>query len=440
MKKILCAALCLCVIFALCSCAGLDAIKNTQIPPMPTREAVAVPDEPALDSTPAPEQDGGDDENVPSADGPGADLGDRVIIYTKKTQEDYGGPDGSIILLFSYVTPKVRIDERPKAAEKINEQLNLLEEAYISGTGNAGGRNHLLESATDNYNYIHDTGANLNTLFTSARTVKGMRADGSVVSFRFWTSVYSGGAGGSYGYYGINFDAQTGEKLTLDDLSSDPVALRQTLVDGVIDSARRESALYGQVYWNDADAESALAAIVREGSWYFAPDGIVFFPAYGELKPENEGLTMYTVPYFALVGVMDERFFPVKRDGSGSFEIVRVGEVTDGTVASIDRLVVSDGEEMYLKVKGTIYDLTISSFYYVDQAEGDERFYETDRHWYASYMSDCALQICAVVPNGMPDLMISYTDQNYVQHRLFLSESGVNGGITLVDDTIKAVG
>ena len=179
---------------------------------------------------------------------------------------------------------------------------------------------------------------------------------------------------------------------------------------------------------------------MREGSWYFSPEGIVFFPAFGELRPEDEGLTMFTVPYSALAGVMDERFFPVKRDGTGTFEIVRVGEVTDGTVASIDRLVVSDGEEMYLKVKGTIYDLTISSFYSVDQAQGDERFYETDRHWYASYMSDCALQICAVVPNGMPDLMISYTDADYVQHRLFLSESGVNGGITLVDDTIKAVG
>ncbi|MBQ3481740.1 MAG: hypothetical protein IJH48_05290 [Oscillospiraceae bacterium] len=440
MKKILCVMLCLGVVFSLCSCAGLDTIRNAEIPPLPTREATAAPDEPAPENTASPEQGSGGEENTQPEASAGAELGDRVIIYTKKTQEDYGAPDGSIILLFSYVTPKVRIDERPAAAEKINEQLNLLEEAYISGTGNAGGRNHLLESATDNYNYIHDTGASLNTLFTSARTVKGTRADGSVVSFRFWTSVYTGGTGGSYGYYGINFDAETGDKLSLDSLSADPEGFKQKLIDSVIALARKDSAFYSQLSQNGSDADGALAAIVREGSWYFSPEGIVFFPAFGELRPEDEGLTMFTVPYSALAGVMDERFFPVKRDGTGTFEIVRVGEVTDGTVASIDRLVVSDGEEMYLKVKGTIYDLTISSFYYVDQAQGDERFYETDRHWYASYMSDCALQICAVVPNGMPDLMISYTDADYVQHRLFLSESGVNGGITLVDDTIKAVG
>ena len=178
MKKILCVMLCLGVVFSLCSCAGLDTIRNAEIPPLPTREATAAPDEPAPENTASPEQGSGGEENTQPEASAGAELGDRVIIYTKKTQEDYGAPDGSIILLFSYVTPKVRIDERPAAAEKINEQLNLLEEAYISGTGNAGGRNHLLESATDNYNYIHDTGASLNTLFTSARTVKGTSASG----------------------------------------------------------------------------------------------------------------------------------------------------------------------------------------------------------------------------------------------------------------------
>ena len=173
----------------------------------------------------------------------------------------------------------------------------------------------------------------------------------------------------------------------------------------------------------------------------FDTDGIVVFPAFGELRAEDKGLPMFTVPYSALEDLMYERYLPVKREGAGSLEIVRVGDVQDGTVASIDRLVLSDeGEEMYLKVDGTVYDLRISSMYYVDQAEGDERFYETDLHWYASYMSDCALQLSAVVPNGMPDLMITYTDRENVLQRRFLSESGVDGGITLVDNTIEAVG
>ena len=41
-----------------------------------------------------------------------------------------------------------------------------------------------------------------------------------------------------------------------------------------------------------------------------------------------------------------------KRGGEGSFDVVRVGDVTDGTVQVVDRLIVSDGEELYLKVDG----------------------------------------------------------------------------------------
>ena len=326
-------------------------------------------------------------------------------------------------------------------AEKINEQLNLLEEAYISGTGNEGGRNHLLESATDNFVYIYETGADLNKVFTSARTVRSMRADGSVVSFRFWTSVYTGGESGKHSYFGISYDTQTGEKLTLDSLSPDPEAFKKALVENLIALVREDIILSDEMSQAGIDAESALTAVVREGNWYFDTDGIVVFPAFGELRAEDKGLPMFTVPYSALEDLMYERYLPVKREGAGSLEIVRVGDVQDGTVASIDRLVLSDeGEEMYLKVDGTVYDLRISSMYYVDQAEGDERFYETDLHWYASYMSDCALQLSAVVPNGMPDLMITYTDRDNVLQRRFLSESGVDGGITLVDNTIEAVG
>ena len=429
MKRILCTIICLCMVFSLCACGGKDS--NDQNISDSSVESVE-------QNTAGSGTEGDDGTAIPEESG--AQIGDRVIIYTKKTQEEYGGPNGSIILLFSYVTPRVRIEGNDEVSEKINEELNLLEEAYISGTGNAGGRNHLLESATDNYNYIHDTGADLNTLFTSARTVKTMRADGSVISFRFWTSVYTGGTSGDYGYYGINFDSATGEILTLDSLSDDPESLKQVLISYIIETARADSALYAEISANGVDADSALAAIVREGSWYFSPEGIDLFPAFGELTAAENEFSMFTVPYSALVNVMDERFFPAKRDGEGSLEILRVNEVPDGTVNNIDRIFVSDGEELFLKVNGTVYDLTVSSFYYVDQAEGDERFYERDSHWYASYMSDCALQICAVVPNGMPDLMITYTDQNGVVQRRFLSESGVNGGITLVDDTIKAVG
>ena len=45
-----------------------------------------------------------------------------------------------------------------------------------------------------------------------------------------------------------------------------------------------------------------------------------------------------------------------------------------------------------------------------------------------------------LVPGGRPDLMIRYTDSTGEESRLLLSESGVDGGLVLVDDSISAVG
>ena len=422
MKKILSALLCVCMVFSLCACAVTGTAQS------------AVDASAPADSTPA------DTPEESAADAHGAQLGDRVIIRTEKTLESFNAPDNTVILLFSYVTPTVLIEERQEAAAAINEQLNLLDEAYITGSGTEPGKNQVLEDALDNYSYVKEKGSDLNTVFTAARTVTNTRADGSVISFRYWTSIYTGGSTGSHGYMAVNFSSETGERLSLDSISPDPETFKQALRDCLVASAQADKMLYSQISEHVGDADAALAAVVREGSWYFAPEGIVFLPAFGELKPEEQGLPTFTIPYDQLAAFIDERYLPVDRDGAASFDVVRVGDVPDGTVQSVDRLSVSAGDELYLRVEGTAYDVTISSFFYVHQAEGDERFQVKDRLWYASYMSDCALQICTIVPNGMPDLMITYTDADFVEHRLFISQSGEGDGVALVDDTIEAVG
>ena len=118
---------------------------------------------------------------------------------------------------------------------------------------------------------------------------------------------------------------------------------------------------------------------------------------------------------------------------------MRLSEVEDGTVWSIDRLNISEGEDLYLTVEGTVYDVAVSRAAYFDH-DDEKNFFETERLWYASYMSDCALQLSVLVPGGMPDLMIRYTDSAGEENRLLLSESGVDGGLILVDDSIRAVG
>lgn len=444
MKKILCAILCACVVFSLCACAGVDTIKQTDIPPLPTPESTPAPsaapaDEPGTETEPTPEAK----PSVPAAEAFGAEQGERVIVYTNKTQETYDIPDGGpVILLFSYETPTVRIDGRSAAAEEINEQLRLLDELYVSGSGSDVGRALLLEEATDNYGYVMDTGAELNTTFTSARTAKVQRADGSVVSFRYWTSVYTGGTHDRLGYLGCSFSAKSGEKLTLDKLSADPEGLRSRIAEEIIALAQEDEELMSRLVQGEGDYTLALSALVRDGNWYFSGEGMVFFPEYGEIFPPEDGATgirLFTIPYSALAGYLDEQYLPVRREGEAELGIVKLDEVEDGTLSSIGRLNISEGERLYLTVQGTAYDVSVSKASYYDQG-AEDNFYETERLFYASFMDDCALQLNVLIPAGMPNLMICYTDADYVEHRLLLSESGAAGEPVLVDDSIQAVG
>jgi hypothetical protein len=54
-------------------------------------------------------------------------------------------------------------------------------------------------------------------------------------------------------------------------------------------------------------------------------------------------------------------------------------------------------------------------------------------------MEDCALQIVTDIPEGMPELKLSYRDATG-EHELYLSQSGVDGSFIFVDGSIEAVG
>ena len=439
MKKILCLLVCLAMVFSLTACAGLDVIRETELPPLPTPELKT--------ETPAPVEPSeapvvqSESVVIPEEDPEGADLGEQILVFFSSTTETEYAPDDEKqpILNFSYSTPQLIMNRNTAAADKINEELRLLDELYYSGYGSDMGKNHLYEVALDHYSYAHGKAEGIETLFSSSRAVDCCRADGSVVSFLYRTSVYTGGSQGEFSYVGRTYSTQTGEKLTLDELSEDYEALRAVIAENIIALAREDKELYTEISKNGIDADTALTALIREDFWYFAADGMVFFPAWGELRPAEEGIPSFTIPYEKLIGVIDDQYLPADRDADGTLIIERVSDVPEGTIKSIGLLTVSDGEDLYLRAEGSVYDVQISSAAYYDVEAGD-RFYETERLWFASFMTDCALQLRALLPEGMPDLMITYTDSAYEQHRLLLSENGVDGTPALVDDTIIAVG
>jgi hypothetical protein len=91
------------------------------------------------------------------------------------------------------------------------------------------------------------------------------------------------------------------------------------------------------------------------------------------------------------------------------------------------------GTELFLEAEGTARDVRLISVEY------SGIFYETALRWSCSVMEDCAVQLSTMIPDGMPNLKISYHDQEGLKN-LYLTESGRDGSLILMDDSIEAIG
>lgn len=428
MKKIMALILVLALAATMCACDELEKLQQVELPPLPTAEPSPEPE-----TTPEPEE-------TPEPSPEPAELGNRVIISIKNKTEIHNAPDNEAqrLLTFSYDTPQVHIEGNDAAAALINDHIALLDELYYTGTGVGDGVNALLEMALDNYSYSAETGAEVGLEFSSDRSVSVFRADSSAVSLVFTTMTYTGGAHGNYFDVGYVYDAQTGELLTLDKLTSDFDGFSDFVLEYMLTLAK-EDETYASLDLIE-DLRSALAMLIREGSWYFDENGMVFFSDVYELASYAEGIIRFTIPYAELENVLDEKWLPNQRpDGEGNFDVSLQSDVSSGSVEIIDKMTAdSEGLELCLKAVGTVYDVSISSVEYADYSH---KFFETANHWACSYMDDCAIQLVTLIPEGMPDLMISYTTADGLRHHSLISQSGVDGSIILIDaESVEAIG
>ena len=429
MKKIMALILVLALAATMCACDELEKVQQVELPPLPTVEPSPEPE-----TTPEPAEESPEPSPEP------LELGNRVIVSIKSNTEIHNAPDNEAqrILTFSYDTPQVHIEGNDAAAAAINDHIAVLDELYYTGTGNGDGINAMLEMALDNYSYAVDTGAELGLEYSSDRTVSVPRADNAVVSLILSTNTYTGGVHGNYFDRGYVYDARTGELLTLEKLTSDVDAFSAFAASYLVELAKNDET-YASLDLIE-DLPSAMAALLREGSWYFDDNGLVVFSDVYELASYAEGIIRFTIPYGALEDYIDAKWLPTQRQsGDGSFEVSLLSDVPSGSVEIIDRVTAdSEGLELCLKAVGTVYDVSISSVEYADYSH---KFFETASHWACSYMSDCAIQLVTLIPEGMPNLMISYTTADGVHHHSLISQSGVDGSISLTDaESVEAIG
>ena len=444
MKKIFALSLVLLMLIALCGCARVSKLKDVVLPPLPevtqTVESTPTPvSTPVPTLLPVP-------ESVAATYNP--KLANHVIVGVNNTRQEFFDPQNGteLILSFEYDTPVVYIEGNDEASAEINEYIALLDETYNTGNdygvGSALGLNAMLEMATDHYGYVINSGleGELGFELSAERSVYITRADESLISLVFHSYEYTGGENGQYSVRGYVFNTETGKLMSLDDLASDSELLKKTVGDRMIalyeaDEDGYFSSTMPEGYIENGDYAAAIRDVVRDGSWGLDQEGIILFSELNELGPASTGITVFHVPYSDVVGIVDDKWLPAEKHGEGAFSLLMLSELEDGSAEIIDRVVVDeDGQQICLAVDGIVYDVMLSEVAYYD------RFYETDELWACSYMNDCMLQLSAGIPEGMPNLMISYTDGDEIRHRLLLTQSGEDGRFVLASDDIEAVG
>ena len=453
MKKMFALLLALAMAFSLCGCA--ESLQQIEIPPFPEVTPTPAPVSVSTE-TPSPTEQVRTDPDgteilIPATAAPTPDQeGSSTILVNigRFSRTDYDPAEGTeLILDFSYDMPRVVMEENKAAAEKINELLATIEETFYTGNNygldlNFLGYNTMLESAEDNFSYVKEYQVEGMSLeFSDNLSAKVTRLDDGVIGFLYADSSYTGGAHGSYWEFGFSFDPQTGDVLTLDRLSTDYDALADFLVQSMLDLAEQDEDQYYSDrivddFLPEGGREEAFRNLLREGSWYFDREGLVIFSSLYELGPYAAGITEFRIPYEKLEGKIEARFlYPADRGGKGRMIVTELADMNGGELEIVDKLTVAEnGQQLCLVVEGRVYDVRISSVYYVD------RFYENAQLWSASTLQNCAVQLETVVPEGLPDLLITYYTADGERHGKLLSQSSADGSYMLVDDNIEAVG
>lgn len=423
MKRILALLLMAVFTFGLCGC---EKISSIDLPPLPTVTPEAAEPSAAPSAEPAAQTE------TESAHG-------LIVSIKRTTRQAYDPQDGSkLILTFSYDTPTVYIESGETAAAAINEQTALMEDAFYTGNGYGTGYNDMLTMAEDNYNYVVNAGIEGGILeLVNSRTVSVERMDDRVLTLLYNDYSFTGGAHGFYGDTGCSFDVETGRLLSLEDLSGDYDALAAFLTDYMVNTVENDPELAQRIdlglFEEGTSYGDILAPLLRQGAWYFDGQGLVIFSSLYEISSYAAGPIVFSIPYAQLQGHIDDRWLPAEIQGSGSLELAAGGEMLPDSTPIIDKLDVdNEGESLYLIVRGSVKNLRIARGEYV------ESFYATEDLWNCASMENCALQLQCLIPEGMPNLRVSFDDAQG-SHSYYLSHSGLDGSVILTD-TVEAVG
>lgn len=292
------------------------------------------------EATPTPAPTASSEPEASQAPEPSAEPGefDGTILVTSEFSGLARTYEGCIILKADALLPTVSIEGRDEAASAITEALQKKLAPTEDSTKEA------YDAACEVFDTLDDAGRETWLAYGWSGCGEVMRGDGAVLSLLCYTYFYTGGANGSFDYFGQNFSTVTGEELSLDDLSAEPEALRAALTEHILAAAGEDAE---ELF----DVEGFTERVYDTDAWYLTDDALVIVAQVGEIAAGARGKVEFAVPYSELEGLIKAEYVPEPSGAAGTADDLSIAfaeDAADAPVAASARVLRSESEEEYL--------------------------------------------------------------------------------------------
>ena len=333
--------------------------------------------------------------------------GDMIVTY-----ENTAPADG-----VSLMVPTVSIPSRPEVADKINSAI----EGY-----NATFTGEMYTANKDAYGKDNPDNASLEP-FSMSRTVRVIRGDSKVLSFRMADRANLG-TKTTLAITCHSFDPQTGDEISIDDLSADSAAFKDYCAERVlVATTEEERFLTESMIFVDGYTDN-IRNLISDGHWYLSADGLMIAANPGDI---SVGYYEFTIPYEDLADYLKEEYLPAELSGDyGNASLQYAKDVTAESLSLIGAEPDDSIDSMIVTVAGNIYNVNV----YTGKYSTDSGKFTPDLQVvYCSDMMRGAALAINRAPASTPDLMLSFTCPDGTVRQLLISTDSANGGLLLMD-------
>lgn len=208
----------------------------------------------------------------------------NIYIRYDEEKEEYEAEDGTVLLTVERTLPVVTITDHEEAAVKINETAAaFIQDSAVDEIMEGAKADYEVRGKDNWYGYA------ISSVFSSART------DRNVISFFMNGYSDTGGAHPNAVESGINFDPETGERLTLYDVTEEEQAAAEKIREIVLKQAEQMEAENEGMFFDDY--RESIGDILTEDTWVLAEDGMHIIANEYLIAPHAAGIIDFVIPY-----------------------------------------------------------------------------------------------------------------------------------------------